>query len=70
MVWDATAVEDGGVSDAGNISADESMVRTLSIYAGMLTETLLEYEEPDTVMEQVFHRISDLLEAAWLYQFG
>jgi hypothetical protein len=37
------------------------VVRTLCVYAGMITETLLEYEEPDVVMEQVFHRISDLL---------
>ncbi|MCK4945110.1 MAG: hypothetical protein KAS59_02485, partial [Alphaproteobacteria bacterium] len=27
------------------------MVRTLCIYAGMITETLLEYEEPDVIME-------------------
>ena len=39
------------------------MVRTLCIYAGMITETLLEYEEPDVVMEQAFHRISDLVQA-------
>jgi len=39
------------------------MLRTLCIYAGMLTETLLEYEEPDVVMEQAFHRISDLVQA-------
>ena len=39
------------------------MVRTLSIYAGMLTETLLEYEEPDLIMEQSFHRVSDLINA-------
>jgi len=38
-------------------------LRTLCIYAGMITETLLEYEEPDVVMEQAFHRISDLLHA-------
>lgn len=37
------------------------MVRTICIYAGLLTETLLEYEEPDVVMEQAFHRIADLL---------
>ena len=37
------------------------MLRTLCIYAGMITETLLEYEEPDVIMEQVFYRISDLL---------
>lgn len=37
------------------------MVRTVCIYAGLLTETLLEYEEPDVVMEQAFHRIADLL---------
>ena len=39
------------------------MVRTLCIYAGMMTETLLEYEEPDVVMEQAFHRIADLVRA-------
>lgn len=36
------------------------MLRTFCIYAGMLTETLLEYEEPDVVMEHAFHRIADL----------
>lgn len=39
------------------------MVRMVCIYAGLLTETLLEYEEPDVVMEQAFHRIADLLHA-------
>lgn len=39
------------------------MIRILCIYAGMLTETLLEYEEPDVVMEQAFFRIADLLRA-------
>ncbi|MBI3441250.1 MAG: hypothetical protein HY052_05545 [Proteobacteria bacterium] len=39
------------------------MVRTLCIYAGMITETLLEYEEPDVVMEQAFHRIADMAQA-------
>lgn len=43
--------------------AKARMVRTLCIYAGMITETLLEYEEPDVVMEQTFHRISDLVQA-------
>ncbi|MBU6475353.1 MAG: hypothetical protein KGL10_03680 [Alphaproteobacteria bacterium] len=37
------------------------MLRALCIYAGLLTETLLEYEEPDVIMEQAFHRIADLL---------
>ena len=37
------------------------IVRTTCVYAGLLTETLLEYEEPDVVMEQAFHRIADLL---------
>ncbi len=37
------------------------IVRTTCIYAGLMTETLLEYEEPDIVMEQAFHRIADLL---------
>ena len=37
------------------------MIRTLCVYAGMITETLLEFEEPDVVMEQAFHRIADLL---------
>ena len=39
------------------------MIRSLCIYAGMITETLLEYEEPDVIMEQAFHRISDLVRA-------
>jgi hypothetical protein len=39
------------------------MIRSLCIYAGMITETLLEYEEPDVIMEQAFHRIADLLRA-------
>jgi hypothetical protein len=37
------------------------MIRTICVYAGLLTETLIEYEEPDVVMEQAFHRIADLL---------
>ena len=37
------------------------MMRSACIYAGMITETLMEYEEPDVVMEQAFHRIADLL---------
>src|SRR3954466_2715525 len=40
------------------------MMRSLCMYAGMITETLMEYEEPDVIMEQAFHRISDLLQAA------
>ncbi len=48
------------VKDSG---PDARMAKTLSIYAGMITETLLEYEEPDVVMEQTFHRIADLLQA-------
>ncbi len=39
------------------------MIRSLCIYAGMITETLLEYEEPDVIMEQAFHRIADLVRA-------
>ncbi len=39
------------------------MMRSLCIYAGMITETLLEYEEPDVIMEQAFHRIADLVHA-------
>lgn len=42
---------------------DKKMLRSFAIYAGMMSETLLEYDEPDLVMEQVFHRISDLLES-------
>ena len=38
------------------------MVRTLAIYSGIMAETLLDYEEPDLVMEQAFHRISDILD--------
>lgn len=37
------------------------MLRSLTIYAGIMTETLLEYDEPDAVMEQAFHRVADLL---------
>lgn len=37
------------------------MIRTICIYAGILTETLIEYEEPDVVMEQAFHRVAELL---------
>lgn len=33
----------------------------LLLLSGMMTETLIEYEEPDAVMEQSFHRISQLL---------
>lgn len=39
------------------------MIRSLCIYAGMITETLLEFEEPDVIMEQAFHRIADLVHA-------
>ncbi len=39
----------------------DRVVRTVCIYAGMITETLLEYEEPDVVMEQAFHRVAELL---------
>lgn len=38
-------------------------IRATCIYAGMMTETLLDYEEPDVVMEQAFHRVADLLKA-------
>jgi hypothetical protein len=37
------------------------MVRTIGVYAGMIIESLVEYEEPDVVMEQAFHRIAELL---------
>ena len=33
----------------------------LMLLSGIMTETLIEYEEPDAVMEQSFHRISQLL---------
>jgi hypothetical protein len=39
----------------------DRMIRSVCIHAGMITETLIEYEEPDVVMEQVFARIADLL---------
>jgi len=42
---------------------DARVIRLLCIYAGMITETLIEFEEPDVVMEQAFHRIADLLQA-------
>ncbi|MDD9899369.1 MAG: hypothetical protein OXT65_00120 [Alphaproteobacteria bacterium] len=38
------------------------MMRLVCVYAGMITETLIDYEEPDVVMEQAFHRIADLLQ--------
>lgn len=37
------------------------ITRTVCIYAGLITETLIEFDEPDVVMEQAFHRIADLL---------
>lgn len=37
--------------------------RFILLLAGMMTETLMEYEEPDAVMEQSFHRISQLVHA-------
>lgn len=43
--------------------AKARMVRIICLYAGMITETLLEYEEPDVVMEQAFHRIADMVQA-------
>lgn len=39
------------------------MARVIMILAGLLTETLVEYEEPDAVMEQTFYRVADLLDA-------
>jgi hypothetical protein len=39
----------------------DRMVRAISIYAGLLTETLVDFDEPDVVMEQAFARISELL---------
>lgn len=42
---------------------DAKLIRTICIYAGFITETLMEYEEPDVVMEQAFHRIAELLDA-------
>lgn len=39
----------------------DRMIRMICIYAGLLTETLIEYDEPDVVMEQAFFRIADLL---------
>lgn len=39
----------------------DRMIRAVSIYAGLLTETLIEFEEPDIVMEQAFARVADLL---------
>jgi|AntRauTorckE6833_2_1112554.scaffolds.fasta_scaffold19154_2 hypothetical protein len=47
-----TAVDKNGAIDH---------IRFILILAGMMTETLIEYEEPDAVMEQSFHRISQLL---------
>lgn len=41
--------------------SETRIMRMICIYAGLITETLLEYEEPDVVMEQAFHRIADLL---------
>lgn len=38
------------------------VVRTICVYAGMITETLIEFDEPDVVMEQAFHRVADLLQ--------
>ncbi len=40
---------------------EQRVIRMLCVYAGMITETLIEFEEPDVVMEQAFHRIADLL---------
>lgn len=39
----------------------DRMIRTVCVYAGLLTETLVDFEEPDVVMEQAFQRIADLL---------
>ena len=41
----------------------DRMIRMVCIFAGLLTETLIEFEEPDVVMEQAFARIADLLRA-------
>lgn len=36
-------------------------VKFVSILSGVMAETLLEYEEPDVVMEQTFHRMAELM---------
>lgn len=46
-----------------DVPAVDRIRRTVMIYGGLITETLLDYEEPDVVMEQAFHRIADLLNA-------
>ena len=43
-------------------NAQDRAMLVIQLYAGMLAETLFEYEEPDVVMEQTFYRIADLLE--------
>lgn len=41
----------------------DRMIRTVAVYAGLITETLVDYDEPDVVMEQTFFRIADLLKS-------
>ncbi len=49
---------DGVLRDS---TPETHMRRLLCVYAGLITETLMEYDEPDVVMEQAFHRVADLL---------
>ncbi len=42
-------------------NADDRAMLTILFYAGILAETLFEYEEPDIIIEQTFYRIADLL---------
>ncbi len=50
------------VKDLSDDAFEQSIYKIL-IYSGILAETLFEYEEPDSVMEQSFYRIAELLGA-------
>lgn len=41
---------------------NQEILHTIMIFAGVMTETLLEYEEPDVIMEQSIHRIAGFLD--------
>jgi len=58
---EAKALDQKIKAHVADLPEDQKTMTVLMIYAGILTETLFEYEEPDTVMEQSFHRIAELM---------
>ena len=61
LIEEAKAIDAILKHTAKNEAGDFDPEVFLLVLSGMMTETLIEYEEPDAVMEQSFHRISQLL---------